>query len=166
MRLHEINQISDLNNETGDTFLHQYYNDNKDKFRYLTNIASVELWGEHWPLSKTNNGFYFLSGTDEPIGFATLEYISPKTYTIKMIYITSNFRKAGIASAFHSFLLMNNVRLLSDYEFTTGSKMTWLKLSKIHKVFLVKDDKIIKQINTPEEIELAFNPGYKLLAKK
>ncbi|NJO59869.1 MAG: hypothetical protein HC836_16770 [Richelia sp. RM2_1_2] len=167
MRLHEINQIPDLNDATSDSLLHQRYRDRRDQLRYLTNVASVEIWGEHWPLSKTyNNRFYFLDGSKEPIGFATLLNVAPKTYTTKMIYITSKFRRAGIASAFYSFLLMNNINLLSDAELTAGSKMTWLKLSRIHTVFLVKNDEIVKKISTPEDIDLAFEPGYKLLGKK
>jgi hypothetical protein len=167
MRLYEINKIEDFDTKTSDELLQLRYDAKKDKLFYMKNLASVELWGEHWPLTKSdNNRFYFLSGFGQPIGFATLQPVSNKIFTVKMIYITPKFQKGGIAYAFYSFLLDNNVALLSDVDLTNASIMLWKKLATTYKVTLLQYNKPVKVLSQPGEVDLAFEHGARLLARK
>jgi len=172
MKIKEITIISDFEDKPFDILLKQRYEDRKDTLFPITKIKSIIVLGDNWPLNYQFNRFYFLNDNN-PIGYASIAYVRNKDiknlYSIKMIYIKSNFRRQNFISSFYSFLLDNGYNLISDNDQTKSSKMVWKKLLGKYKLYLTDiNESPIKEIITLKDFEMAYGPNnkYKIIAIK
>lgn len=166
--LNEIGTISDYKDDHSDKIFWDRYADHKDSLKYLKNLASYELWGNNWPLSKgDHNRFYFKDAFGQPVGFASFLAYGGTTFRPVDIYFLKDARRQGLGSALYSFLLDNNVKIISDTDQTEASKGLWKSLynSGKYDIYLVADDKR-KLINNDDDFKKAYYPDFRLLATK
>jgi len=168
MRIHEINTIPDYEDNHSDGLFWSRYEDHKDSLKYLKNLASYELWGNNWPLKKNDhNRFYFKDAFGQPVGFASFMNYAGNIFKPVNIYFLKDARRQGLGSALYTFLLDNNVKIISDSDQTAASKGLWRSLynSNIYDIYLVADHKR-KLIDNEEDYKKAYYPGFRLLAAK
>lgn len=167
----DLNEIEEVGISVAPELIRHRFRVTKNKLKHLANIASFELYGEKWPMTKDMNSFFFLDGYGNPIGSSTLQFMGQgRLYSVKMIQIIDEYQRKGIGLAFYSFLIRNGYHLISDSEHSSKSKALWRKLMTNHTLYLSDHTmKPLKKVDTEFEFELAYDPDSKytkLIAKK
>lgn len=126
----EVTTIS--NNSKDDEFFEKQmivdYNRVKDRESSVKigNIKNIEMLSTNYPYG---NKIFFLVN-DSPIGFAVVqkENWPEGPNKVSLIYITTSYRRMGIGTAFHKFLL-NSGPLQGDTHMTLAMQGLWNKLN-------------------------------------